>query len=329
MAISINSDYQNNQTDRLVSLAVQNDRSLLDKIYTQRDVINKKISTLSSLRSSVNTFRSTIREFTSYANPINKTKATSSDTTVLSAYSDYGASNGSLSVEVLSLASSYKLGSDGFSKDSSTIIADTGSGTKRFSISCGSNSYDLSVNLSETDKDYDVLVKIKDAINNTSGINVRSSIIQESDNNYTLLMESKNSGTSNIISFNDIDGLLYHSKIVNSDNSVHRLLNQAKDAVIKIGDNLTITRSSNEIKDAIVGVTLNLYKTGNSLITVSQDKDYLISQLKEFVNNYNNVVTSIGISTKRWNRSIKGYFLFRFKIKKHKKFFKTVILYKR
>ena len=143
MAISLN---PNNQINSLVSLAVQNDKNLLNKIYLQRDVINKKISTLSSLRSSINTLRSTIGKFTSYENTINKTKATSSDTSVLYAYSDYGAINGSISVEVLSLASSYKLGSDSFSKDSSTIITNTGSGTKKFSISCGFNNYDISVN---------------------------------------------------------------------------------------------------------------------------------------------------------------------------------------
>ena len=75
-----------------------------------------------------------------------------------------------------------------------------------------------------------------------------------------------------------------------SDNS--NRLQTAQDAKFKY-DGVEITRSKNEVDDLITGVTLNLKDTGLSHINISRNTDDIVKSVKQFVADYNAMISNI------------------------------------
>lgn len=279
----------------LVELSVQSQRKNLNLLYNQQSALNTKISKISSLRSNISSLKSTVSSFTSYFNVFKSYKAVSSDESVVSATATDEAITGLSSFTVNSIASSHKIASSGFSKESTNIFSAEGSGEKSFSVTVNGKSVNYYINVDDNDTDYNILLKIKDAINSNTSSKIRAGIIQKNDTDYALILESRETGVLNSINISDLTGnLIKNTGIVDSSGNILNTLSSASDAVISIGSGFEIRRSSNEIKDAIPGVVLNIKKTGSVNVNVVADEDAVISKLKDFVNSYNNTVSYIG-----------------------------------
>ncbi|HMO16818.1 MAG TPA: flagellar filament capping protein FliD [Oligoflexia bacterium] len=76
-------------------------------------------------------------------------------------------------------------------------------------------------------------------------------------------------------------------------------ISQATDAVFSVsGIGGNITRSSNTISDIISGVTFTIADVGESVITVTNDADRTVSEMQEFVDAFNDLVTFINENNK-------------------------------
>ena len=71
----------------------------------------------------------------------------------------------------------------------------------------------------------------------------------------------------------------------------------AKNANLTI-NGLAISSASNNIEGAVDGLTINLLKTGQSTVTVGQDKDSVKKAINDFVTSYNSLMTLMRNDTK-------------------------------
>lgn len=294
-SVSSYTNQTSSKINTLVEMSVLNKRKSLESLYNQQDFLKAKLSKISSLRSNFLSLKSSVSSFVSVFNIFNSYKAYSSDDSIVSVSADENAITGSSGIEILSIARAHKIASAGFSKSSSYIFSQEGGGEKKFSITVNGEKKDYTVSISDGDSDYDVLLKIKESINSYSESKVRAAIIQKNETDYALILESKDTGNANSMFLEDFSGsVLKSAGILDNYGNILNTLSSASDASIKIGENFTVTRSSNEIKDAIPGVTLNLKKEGKVSVNVSQDADAVINKIKEFVNSYNAALSSIG-----------------------------------
>ncbi|MEW6012800.1 MAG: flagellar filament capping protein FliD [Elusimicrobiota bacterium] len=294
-SVSSYTNQTSSKINTLVEMSVLNKRKSLESLYNQQDFLKTKLSKISSLRSNFLSLKSSVSSFVSVFNIFNSYKAYSSDDSIVSVSADENAIGGATSISIEGIAQAHKIASLGFSKKSSYIFSQEGGGEKKFSITVNGEKKDYTVSIFDGDSDYDVLLKIKESINSYSESKVRAAIIQKNETDYALILESKDTGNANSMFLEDFSGSVLKSVgILDNYGNILNTLSYASDATIKIGDNFTVTRSSNEIKDAIPGVTLNLKKKGEVSVNVSQDADAVVNKIKEFVNSYNAALSSIG-----------------------------------
>ncbi|MDK2901913.1 MAG: flagellar hook-associated protein 2 [Thermosediminibacterales bacterium] len=201
--------------------------------------------------------------------------AASSDETVLTAIAESNAASDTYEIEVIKLAKSHIVASDRQS-DSSSALGLTG----EFTIKNGTSEAVINV------ESFHSLSDIRDLINSTADLGVTASIV---DN--TLILKRNETGLTEL-TFTDTNDVLKNLGILDGTGTVKNELQQAQDAEFKI-NNLTITRSVNEISDVIEGVTLNLKAVGTSILEVKTDIDGIYKKIEDFVKQYNSTIELI------------------------------------
>jgi flagellar hook-associated protein 2 len=208
-------------------------------------------------------------------------KATSSNTNVITATAGKNAANGTYSIAVGNLAKARTDLADGF-LDSDTTL--TGTGTLSISIG-GAPAVDVTI-----DSTNNTLQGVAAAIN-AKNAGVNAAVINDgSAQPYRLVITSSQTGIAN--SFTITDNLT-GGKALNLVNKV-----AADDAKINV-NGIDISRSSNTISDVISGATLNLVSTNTSptIVTVGADLDSMVSAMKNLVSAYNAVNSAITSQT--------------------------------
>lgn len=253
----------------------------LNSLNKQKASNQAKISAFGSVKSNLAQFQTTLKNL-SDPSKILSTKATSSDTSILTATSTSGASIGSYDIDVWQLAHNQKLAATGQTDITSSI----GTGVINFdfgSITGGLRTSGQYSGASFTsngsgiksitiDQAHNSLSGIRDAIN-AADIGVTANIINDGSNSpyrLTLINSATGETQSMKISVSGNSGGL--SDLLTFDPAGNQKMTEtmsAENAKISI-DGLLISKSSNTITDAISGVTLNLLKissTQSSTIT--------------------------------------------------------------
>lgn len=203
--------------------------------------------------------------------------ATSSDSDLLTAAAEIGATPGEYVVRVESLARAHQKLSQSYADLDNTTL-----GTGTLTLSAGGKTTTIQV-----DSSNNTLRGLRDAINAANG-SVRAAIIQESDSSYRLMVSSKETGTAN--------ALTLESTLSGGTGPTFADLQTAQDATIKLGEGvsaLTIVRGVNAIRDVIPGVTLNLAKADAGkpvTVSVEQDRSKIQEGVQKLVDQYNNAI---------------------------------------
>ena len=190
-------------------------------------------------------------------------------------------------VEVLSVAANHRVAGNRVD-DAASTLGQSGS----FELSVGA----FSVNV-EVASDYS-LNDIAKAINNAVAQKAEETetapplSARVIDN--TLIIAGTETGTENILSANDADGVLEALGVVDTTSSFSRVLQEATDAVIVL-DGLEVTRSSNTIEDLIEGVTLEVVAEGSAKVDVSLDAKPAVTAVKGMIDAYNETLDWINI----------------------------------
>jgi len=204
----------------------------------------------------------------------------SDPTDVLAVTVDEEADLGVYEIEVIQTATSHKVASDEVTDTDSalgydgvfTVQQDDGTAT------------DITVT---SDMTLDDLV---DAINDVSSDSgVSATLLKSSDDGYTLMLSSVDTGNSITTTYSSGDDVLQSLGITNSDGAFANELQEAQLAELTV-DGVTITSASNDIEDLLPGVSLSIYDDSEgSTITleVGQDLDGVSEAITDFVDAYN------------------------------------------
>ena len=262
-------------TEAIIGALVDVAELPIDRLKTKKSnytIQKSKISAVSTYLSTLQTAAKkmdTAAEFKAYTATVNTT-----DTPYITATAGTGATPGTYSVDITTLATAERTYSDTFASKATT--GQVGTGT--LSITVGSAA---AVNIS-IDDSTDTLETVASKIN-SSGARVSAGVMYDGSN-YRLVITGNLTGAANGISFTEGGTLSL---------GLDNVANQAQaalDAQISL-DGYTITSASNKITTAIPGVTLDLLKTTTSSATVrvSEDLDAVVTNITELVDAYNNI----------------------------------------
>ncbi|MBO1272396.1 flagellar filament capping protein FliD [Shewanella sp. 4t3-1-2LB] len=240
--------------------------------------ITAKVSAIGSLKSAISGFLDKL-------SPLSKTdtfggfKAKLSNNDYLTATASTDAVAGSYKVVVEQLAESQKLGSAAVSD----VTAGIGSGSVAFTV----NGDSFNVDVAATDSLQDIVKKINSSEDN---VGITATIVN-SDSGAQLVLTSNKTGTDNQIQV----ATSADSEAALTNTFTMTTLQSAKDSIIYV-DGLKVTSDSNTVDDAITGVTLNLTDADvnkSSTLTISQDTATPKSAIKDFVDAYNSMMTTV------------------------------------
>jgi flagellar hook-associated protein 2 len=110
----------------------------------------------------------------------------------------------------------------------------------------------------------------------------------------TLIFEARQTGSENVLSVTDSDGLLANLGIVDGTGNFTNVLQEPADAQITL-DGLDVTRSSNTIDDLIEGVTIEVTAPGSAQVDVSLDAEPAVTGVKSMLEAYNETLDWINI----------------------------------
>lgn len=269
------------------------------------EATNKQLSQLKGLLTSL---QSSVLGFATVSGGVVKRMATSSDETVVTSSASNSAANGTYSLTVTNLAKNATL----------ALGNDT---TPYSSASAAINS---SIDPPEGDDDDDIIVTVGEDDPSTPDTNEQSTITIRVTNSMTL--------NDFVSAFNDAaldkavatvvnvgsETVPNYKVIITSTNTgisrgqiaftveagpaagfVDQTLTPAENAIFSIsGIGSSIERGSNTVSNVITGVTFELKSLGSATITVKNDTSATQAKIKQFVDQYNQVVSLIQLQSK-------------------------------
>ncbi|HDS9459041.1 TPA: flagellar filament capping protein FliD [Enterobacter asburiae] len=271
------------------------EKTKLNTITKQQTSYNAQLSAFSKLQSamtSLNTATAALGKTDTW-----NAASIGSTNTAFSATTTAGAAVGSYSVQVKSLAKAQVLTSAVQTSATAQLGATTGT-TRNITITQPGTTKPLSVDLADGDTS---LNGIANAINKANG-NVTATVVKSKDNQYTLMLSSKTTGTANDMTVT-VTGDDTLKGIISYDSSTNTgAMNQqtaSKNAVVTIND-IDIERSTNTINDALPGVTLTLKSesTKSENLDVTRSTDATKKAVTDWVTAYNSLQSTIASITK-------------------------------
>jgi len=243
--------------------------------------LQSESSSLEDLKTMLNELKTIVDKFSTLNGGAIAKAATSSDETVVAASASQVAEKGSYNLKVTQLATNASYTFVSATKYNSNTAAIGKSGTVK--INLGSESKTFNISASTT------LAEMASNINNDFGDKVSASVINKgtvADPDYVVMVTSKESGSSAGISSVELTGDV---KDHWESSSIHV---EGKDATLEL-NGVEITRSANTIADLIPNVTLSLSNLGSAIVNIDTDKDQSETNLKEFVDCYNEIMDYI------------------------------------
>ncbi len=289
----------------IVSQLVSLERQPISLLQKSADSLKTKISAFGQLQSSVSTLRDAARKL---ANPEiwGTTKATSSDSSVVSFSTSTGAQTGSYSVSVDTLASGQSVVNKNRVASASSTL---GSGSLTFQSGSWSgttftpNGGTVTVNIAASD----TLEQIRDKINSSGG-GVLASIVNDAGG-ARLVMSSRETGAENgfrVVASDDdgnnLDGTgissLAFDLTPGSETSGSERGQQAQDAVATI-NGVQVRAKTNTFTDVLPGISFTASKaSASALVTVAQDNEAITKAITEFATSFSSLITTLRNNTK-------------------------------
>ncbi len=215
-------------------------------------------------------------------------RATSSNTSIVTAAADSSATTGTYNVNVLSLA---KTATASFSRSLTSgndfVISDASQqGEVEITVGEGNDAQVVSVAVNELTTANDFVEQFNSQANGAA----RASLINigtESESDFRIVISSTNVGEEKgtLAIESDNPDLLGEGGLGGTT------IDQASNATLTIsGIAGTIERSSNSVTDVISGVSLQLSSIGASTVSVSDDVGGAASKLESFISQFNDLV---------------------------------------
>jgi flagellar hook-associated protein 2 len=283
---------------QVVDQLVKIERLPIDQLNTKKNTLQSKLTDYGSVADKLLALQAagdSLRLPTAF----DRSSATVSDPTALTASAASTAPPGSYIIRVTQLAQSHQVINKAATAVASLTADIVSSSSATFTFRAGTGT-DQTVTLS----DAATLEDLKTGINDL-GAGVTASIVNagsESTPAYRLILTATASGASNGVTI-VADGTTLDFANGDGTGGVD-ILQAAQDAIAILGDPtqnpVTLQRGSNVITDAIPDVTLSLTKTtGTSAVSVNvtRDNGAVKDNIKKFVTAYNDIVAFVNKET--------------------------------
>lgn len=266
----------------IVSQLMAVERQPLLRLNQKEAQAQAQISAYGALKGGLSSLQSAMEKLLDMST-FQATRASSSDSDVLTVSSDTNAVTSSYSVTVNRLAQQHKLGSAEYAS-SATFGGTAGD---ELTLTVGSNNFTLDLSTAMT------LEEIQSAINTeTNGTGVTAGLITGDSGNQTLVLTSGSSGYDNRVQLSFGGGLnatTFNFTMLNRDENDQLLATENElDASLTV-DGVSVTRAGNSISDVITGLTLDLQATGQANISIAQDSSVAKNAVDGFVKSYNSL----------------------------------------
>ena len=266
----------------IVSQLMAVERQPLLRLDQKEAQAQAQISAYGSLKSALAELQdslSTLKEITTFQ----ATKATASESEILSVSSTTSAVTSSYNVTVNRLAQQHKLGSSEFASDATF----GGVAGDELTVTASGKSFTLDLSTAMT------LSEIQQAINVESNeTGVAAGLITGDGGNQTLVLTSGETGYDNRIEIafgGTIDAATFNFAMLNHDEEGVVLASENElDASMTV-DGVAVTRGSNNIDDVVEGVEFGLQGLGQSSVSIGRDSSVAESAVQAFIEAYNGV----------------------------------------
>lgn len=243
----------------------------LYQMQQEQTTLQGQASALNTLETDLTNLQTAVQALSDPAGALYSQTATSSNSSVLTATAGSGATSGTHTITVNSLATTSSAYSAEFA--SSTTALTTGS----FDIQVGANAA-VAVTVSSSNN---TLSGLASTIN-SMGIGVSASVITDANGARLSLVSNTSGAAGNITISNDTVGMGFTS-IAGTNASL-------------TVDGVPISSSSNIVSSVIPGVTLNLLSasSGNPVsLTTGPDTSQITSAINSFVSAYNSLIKDV------------------------------------
>ncbi|WP_434627077.1 flagellar filament capping protein FliD [Chromobacterium sp. CV08] len=278
----------------IVSQLIQADSQPLTQSQQRVSNYQSELSTLGQVSSALSSLQSAATTLAS-GTFLQQFTASSSDGTVASVSATSGGTAGTYALNVTQMAQSRQLvfdrtsGGTSITDQNATLSGAPSSLT--FNVGGTSSTVQLGSNVS--------LSSIASSIN-SAGIGVNASIVQY-NNNYSLVLNSSQSGSTNTFSItaggtdsngtsgNTLAGLQQSSTAASESAN-------AQNALMTV-NGVSVSSSSNTVTNVVNGASITLEKLGQTTINMSQNTSGIASTLQTFISAYNQVVSTTNSAT--------------------------------
>lgn len=285
------------EVEKIITQLVALETSRLTPLKSQASLIQSRISTVSQLKSLTSTLQDKLKDLADASKWSSATKATSSNSTAITALANTSADDtspkavpGSYNVSVTQLATAQSITSGRFASD---YQFSTG-GTLNVKTATG----DVDVTIAADASLADVASSI-----NQANAGVTASIMNDGTGQ-RLIITSTATGASNGFSLSGISELAYDQATgtgdilgTGTDPATKGSKTAAQDAIASISG-VTVTSASNTFSETIQGVSFTALTTGSSTINVVSDTETLKTRITDFVAAYNAVNSLLSTSVK-------------------------------
>lgn len=196
---------------------------------------------------------------------------------ILNASAGAGTQKGVYNIKVLQLAQAHSIGSDPHTAAGDPLRL---AGTIRI------NGEVIEIT------DEDTLESIARKINTQADTGVNAAVVRVGEEDYRLVLTSRETGANNRIILEDDGGVLAGLGFLDDTGEIKNQLQAAGDALLEI-NGLAVSRSANVIDDLIADVTLELKKEGTAILTLDVDIEKVVKAVEKFVDEYNSVMDLI------------------------------------
>lgn len=264
-------------TDKIIKQLMQVERSPLDKLNQQKTKLSWKREAYREVNTSLSSIQSLVDKLR-FSNSFSKQAATSSDTSVVTATSSSSATSGGFSIKVNSLASSAMVVGTSKSVTTKEKVGSEGS----FEVVGPKGSKTVNITADTT---YDSVMR------QVNGANIGVTMSYDSING-RFMMNSTATGENASIQINDAGGTASSLLGLSAPTAV-----KGTNASVELnGKAMTFDNNAFELN----GVRFDLkgVSTSTVSVTVARDTSGITSQIKDFVEQYNNLVSSVTSKTK-------------------------------
>ena len=300
--------------ESIVTQMIALEKQPIKTLEAKAEVISSKISTYGEIKSLTDDLNAAVRDLT-LDRTWNTVKISSSSSSVANAAMTGSAAAGSYNIKVTSLAQAqtsvttdkfdssakfasgkliFKLGTEAALSPASNLSQDEldklANSLKTFTVSVGNN---------------ESLLRVVEKINSNTDLSkhVVASVITDSSGKQQLMVRGRDTGSANAFTVAVEDAAAPSadqadlSKLAMSLADLSTAGQRAQDAVIKL-NGVELVSANNTFADTIPGLSISVSAVGDSLLTLTQDKDAVKDSIQKFVDAYNALNDLLAASTK-------------------------------